>query len=108
MGGLSFAIGARRQGLAPEAEFCAQAAKARGVLDWYSLYTRVLARLMGRTPSIVSGFCGGGGSDEGIRRAGMVSHGIDWEEQPDYDSAELPQCHISFVQGSAGRHAKYV
>ena len=55
-------------GVASESEFEAQAAEARRVLDWYACYVRVLARLMGRTPGVVSGFCGAGGSDEGVRR----------------------------------------
>ena len=71
-------------GVASESEFEAQAAEARRVLDWYACYVRVLARLMGRTPGVVSGFCGAGGSDEGVRRAGAVSHGVDLEEQEDY------------------------
>jgi hypothetical protein len=45
---------------------------------------RILARLTERTPAVLSGFCGAGGTDEGVRRAGAVSHGIDLFNQPDY------------------------
>ena len=71
-------------GVAGETEFEAQACRARAVIAWYACYVRVLARLTERTPAVLSGFCGAGGTDEGVRRAGAVSHGIDLLEQPDY------------------------
>ena len=85
-------------GLAVEAEFQEQEDRARGVVGWYACYVRVLTRMLGRTPGVVSGFCGGGGSDEGIRRAGASSHGVDLENQPDY-AASFGREH--FTQGDA-------
>ena len=71
-------------GLAQPAEFAAQAEKARGVAMWYNQYVRIMKKLSKRTPCAVSGFCGGGGSDEGVRRAGGTSAGFDQEEQPEF------------------------
>ena len=71
--------------LASEAEFVAQRERAERVLDWYRQYVQVLRRLQsGVTPTIVDGFCGGGGSSEGVRRAGGASFGLDQEEQADF------------------------
>jgi hypothetical protein len=71
-------------GVADEVDFVTQAGRARSVIAWYSNYVRILARLTERTPAVLSGFCGAGGTDEGVRRAGAVSHGIDLFDQPDY------------------------
>eukprot|EP00964_Phaeocystis_antarctica_P152336 scaffold120166_cov80-Phaeocystis_antarctica.AAC.1 len=65
-------------GVARDDEFEVQAERARAVTAWYSCYVRVLGRLTERTPAVLSGFCGAGGTDEGVRRAGAVSHGIDF------------------------------
>ena len=85
-------------GVARESEFEAQADRARAVTEWYSCYVRILARLTERTPAVLSGFCGAGGTDEGVRRAGAVSHGIDLFDQPDY-SARFGEEH--FTRGDA-------
>ena len=71
-------------GVARDAEFEEQESKSRDVLAWYACYVKVLGRLTERTPAVLSGFCGAGGTDEGVRRAGAVSHGIDLHAQPDY------------------------
>lgn len=71
--------------LASEEEFRAQRERAERVLDWYRQYVQVLRRLQsGTTPSIVDAFCGGGGSSDGVRRAGGASHGVDLEAQADF------------------------
>ena len=71
--------------LASESEFEAQRRRADEVLDWYRQYVQLLRRLMsGSTPGVVDGFCGGGGSSEGVRRAGGVSHGIDSVVQAEF------------------------
>ena len=71
--------------LASEAEFAAQRERAERVLDWYRQYVQLLRRLMsGATPTVVDAFCGGGGSSEGVRRAGGASHGVDLEAQADF------------------------
>ena len=71
--------------LARESEFAAQRARAAEVLDWYSIYVAVLRRARhGVVPKAVEAFCGGGGTSEGTKRAGGVSHGIDHEPQPDF------------------------
>ena len=71
--------------LATEAEFATQHARAREVLDWYSIYVALLRRLQsGVTPCVVECFCGGGGTTEGTRRAGGTSHGVDRCHQADY------------------------
>ena len=85
-------------GVAGDEEFERQASRARDVTAWYACYVRILGRLTGRTPSVLSGFCGAGGADEGIRRAGAVSHGIDLHEQPDY-AARFGEEH--FTRGDA-------
>ena len=71
-------------GLASTAEMAEQAERARGVAMWYGQYVRILKRLSKRTPTAVSGFCGGGGSDEGVRRCGGTSVGFDFVEQPEF------------------------
>jgi len=71
-------------GIASDAEFEEQAERAQSVIMWYDQYVRVLEKLTGRPAAAVSGFCGGGGSDEGIRRSGGVSEGIDAVAQPDF------------------------
>lgn len=70
--------------MASTKELAAQAERARGVVMWYAQYVRVLRRLTKRTPTAVSGFCGGGGADEGVRRCGGTSVGLDNVEQQDY------------------------
>ena len=71
--------------LASESEFVAQQARAEHVLDWYRQYVQLLRRLTsGETPTVLQSFCGGGGSTEGVRRAGGASHGIDDVYQPDH------------------------
>ena len=55
------------------------------MLDWYSLYVVFLRRLCsGVAPVLLQGFCGGGGSTEGARRAGVDSVGVDLYDQDDY------------------------
>ena len=49
-----------------------------------------------KTPAVLSGYCGAGGTDEGVRRAGAVSHGIDLSVQRDF-SARFGEEH--FTQG---------
>ena len=39
---------------------------------------------MAQTPGVVDDFCGGGGSSEGVRRAGGVAHGIDSVVQDEF------------------------
>ena len=85
-------------GVAGEDEFETQAGRARAVTAWYACYVRVLARLTESTPAVLSGFCGAGGTDEGVRRAGAVSHGIDLLDQPDY-AARFGEEH--FTRGDA-------
>merc|ERR1712091_466954 len=71
--------------LASEDEFAAQRARAERVLDWYRQYVQLLRRLQsGVTPTVVDDFCGGGGSSDGVRRAGGASFGIDAEAQSDF------------------------
>ena len=71
--------------LATEAEFTAQRERAERVIDWYRQYVQLLRRLQsGVTPTVVDDFCGGGGSSEGVRRAGGASIGLDVEEQSDF------------------------
>ena len=71
--------------LASEAEFAEQRERAARVLDWYHQYVQVFRRLQsGATPTIVDDFCGGGGTSEGVRRAGGASHGLDLEAQADF------------------------
>ena len=71
-------------GLASGEELDAQAERAREVTMWYSQYARVLKKLTKRTPTAISGYCGGGGSDEGVRRCGGTSVGFDMVEQPEF------------------------
>jgi len=71
-------------GLASASELDEQAARARGVTMWYSQYVRILKKLTKRTPTALSGFCGGGGSDEGVRRCGGTSVGFDQVDQPEF------------------------
>ena len=71
--------------LATESEFAEQRERAEQVLDWYRQYVQVLRRLQsGVTPTVVDAFCGGGGSSDGVRRAGGASFGIDSAEQSDF------------------------
>ena len=71
--------------LAEEAQFEAQRRLAAEMLDWYGVYVAILRRLRsGDVPSILQGFCGGGGSSEGARRAGVDGFGVDICEQTDY------------------------
>ena len=72
------------QGIAEEDEFKEQAERAAGVIMWYQQIVRVLPRLSGGTPVAVSGFCGAGGTDEGIRRCGGASVGFDAVHQPHF------------------------
>ena len=72
------------QGIAEEDEFKEQAERAAGVIMWYQQIVRVLRRLSGGTPVAVSGFCGAGGTDEGIRRCGGASVGFDAVHQPHF------------------------
>ena len=83
--------------LASEEEFAEQRERAEQVLDWYRQYVQLLRRLQsGVTPTVVDDFCGGGGSSEGVRRAGGASVGLDLEGQPDF---ERRFGHESFVLG---------
>ena len=52
---------------------------------WYENYVKVLRRCeSGQTPGAVVGFCGGGGSAEGVRRAGGAVVGVDLRVQEDF------------------------
>ena len=71
--------------LASEEAIDAQRERSRRVLAWYANYPRLHRRLhLGRTPTAVVTFCGGGGATEGVRRAGGAAHGQDLRPQPDY------------------------
>ena len=71
--------------LASDAEFAAQRERAEHVLDWYRQYVQLLRRLQsGTVPTVVDAFCGGGGSSDGVRRAGGASYGLDAAEQVDF------------------------
>ena len=85
-------------GVAGDADFVEQATRSREVLSWYACYVRVLGRLDEKTPAVLSGYCGAGGTDEGVRRAGAVSHGIDLAAQPEF-CARFGEEH--FTQGDA-------
>ena len=85
-------------GVAGDADFVEQATRSREVLSWYACYVRVLGRLDEKTPAVLSGYCGAGGTDEGVRRAGAVSHGIDMAAQPEF-CARFGEEH--FTQGDA-------
>ena len=74
------------QGIAGVEDFEKQAELAAGVVMWYQQYVRILRRLSGRTPVAVSGFCGAGGTDEGIRRCGGASVGFHAVYQPHFVS----------------------
>ena len=50
----------------------------------YTQYTKVYKRLTKLAPTVLSTFCGGGGADEGMRRGGVTSSGIDNVDQPEY------------------------
>ena len=71
--------------LARPAEFVPQAERYGAAVRWYAQYVSLLRRLeSGRTPMILELFCGAGGSSEGVRRAGGVSHGVDDTDQPEF------------------------
>ena len=75
----------RGENLAGAPEFEAQRARAEACLDWYAHYPAVLRRLQsGVTPMVTQTFCGGGGSTEGVRRAGGASVGVDLRHQSDF------------------------
>ena len=74
------------QGIAGVEDFEKQAELAAEVVMWYQQYVRILRRLSGRTPVAVSGFCGAGGTDEGIRRCGGASVGFHAVYQPHFVS----------------------
>ena len=69
---------------AGSSDFEAQATRAREVLMWYTQYTKVYKRLTKSAPTVLSTFCGGGGADEGMRRGGVTSSGVDNVDQPEY------------------------
>ena len=71
--------------LARPEDFDRQADLASRCLRWQSQYVHVLRRLeSGRQPLVLDLFCGGGGSSEGVRRAGAVSMGVDSTDQPHF------------------------
>ena len=87
------------QNLASAEDFAAQARSAKAVLAWYQNYVELLrARSSGHTPTIVEGFCGGGGKSEGYRRARGASHGIDLRPQEEFTRRFGAGC---FTQGDA-------
>ena len=88
-------------GVAGDDEFEEQARRARGVTAWYSCYVRILGRLTERTPAVLNGFCGAGGTNKGVRRAGAVSHGIDFVDQPDY-AARFGEEHFTRGASASG------
>ena len=87
------------QNLASEGEFVEQQQRAERMLLWYEQYVAIVRRARsGVTPMVLSTFCGGGGSSEGVKRSGGCSVGVDSEDQPDYKRRFGEQ---TFVQGDA-------
>ena len=87
------------ENLATDEEFESQKQRAERMLQWYELYVTILRRVRsGVDPMVLSSFCGGGGSSEGVRRSGGVSVGLDNELQADYKRKFGDQ---TFVQGDA-------
>ena len=85
--------------LADDGEFKRQQQRAEEMLQWYEQYVAIVKRARsGVTPMVLSSFCGGGGSSEGVKRAGGCSVGLDSEDQPDYKRRFGEQ---TFVQGDA-------
>ena len=71
--------------LAGESDFKRMRQLSNECLDWYGQYVPLLRRLhSGVTPTVVQNFAGGGGSSEGVRRAGGANYGIDLRTQSDY------------------------
>ena len=85
--------------LAGPDEFVRQQQRAEEMLQWYEQYVAIVKRARsGVTPMVLSSFCGGGGSSEGVKRSGGCSVGLDSEDQPDYKRRFGAQ---TFVQGDA-------
>ena len=85
--------------LADDEEFKRQQRRAEEMLQWYEQYVAIVKRARsGVTPMVLSSFCGGGGSSEGVKRSGGCSVGLDSEDQPDYKRRFGEQ---TFVQGDA-------
>ena len=85
--------------LAGPDEFLKQQQRAEEMLLWYEQYVAIVKRARsGVTPMVLSSFCGGGGSSEGVKRSGGCSVGLDSEDQPDYKRRFGEQ---TFVQGDA-------
>ena len=79
--------------LASHDEFVAQQILANEMLDWYGHYVAIFRRLLsGDAPRVFDDFCGGGAVAEGIRRAGGVAFGDDFEDQPAYKARFGPEC----------------
>ena len=71
--------------LAADSTFEAGRRGAQAACAWYQNYVALLRRLRaGRRPTAIVGFCGQGGTSEGIRRANGSSHGQDIRPQPRY------------------------
>ena len=71
--------------LAADSTFEAGRRGAQAACAWYQNYVALLRRLRaGRRPTAIVGFCGQGGTSEGIRRANGSSHGQDLRPQPRY------------------------
>ena len=80
--------------LATEQEWKAQQKLGLAWLEFYSSYTKILARLKrGSAAGVLHAFCGGGGSTEGVTRAGGPhGHGIDNVDQQAYRERFGAEC----------------
>ena len=73
------------QNLAGPSDFACQAEVAADCLRWQAQYVHLLRRVeSGRQPLVLDLFCGGGGSSEGVRRAGAAPMGMDDTDQPHF------------------------
>ena len=73
------------QNLAGPSDFACQAEVAADFLRWQAQYVHLLRRVeSGRQPLVLDLFCGGGGSSEGVRRAGAAPMGMDDTDQPHF------------------------
>ena len=85
--------------LADPSSFTSQAELAAHCFRWQSQYVRILQRIeSGRQPLVLDLFCGGGGSSEGVRRAGGASMGVDDSDQPSFRAKFGSSC---FTLGDA-------
>ena len=99
--------------LATEGEWDRQKQIGHDCLEFYSTYVKILARLQkGSAIGVLHSFCGGGGSTEGVKRAGgPVGQGIDNAEQVAYQTRFGSECFTcgdaldwSLTSGISQRH----